>query len=59
MAVAHSILVIAWHLLATGQPYSYLGADYLLTRTAEQRTRRLVRQLEQLGHTVTLQPAAA
>jgi hypothetical protein len=27
MAVAHSILVIAWHLLSTGQPYSDLGAD--------------------------------
>jgi transposase len=59
VAVAHSILVIAWHLLATRQPYSDLGADYLLTRTAEQRTRRLIRQLEQLGHKVTIQPAAA
>jgi transposase len=59
VAVAHSILIIAWHLLTTRQPYSDLGADYLLTRTAEQRTRRLIRQLEQLGHKVTLQPAAA
>ena len=58
-AVAHSILVIAWHLLVTGDPYSDLGADHLLTRSAEQRTRRLVRQLEQLGHRVTLAPGEA
>jgi hypothetical protein len=28
LAVAHSILVIAWHLLSRGEPYTDLGADY-------------------------------
>jgi transposase len=60
MAVAHSILVIAYHLLATGQPYSDLGADYFVQRqSAEAYQRSLVRQLERMGHKVTLEPADA
>jgi transposase len=60
VAVAHSILVIAWHLLSTGQPYSDLGADWFLQRHSSEAYRnRLVRQLERMGHKVTLEPAAA
>jgi transposase len=60
VAVAHSILVIAWHLLSTGQPYSDLGADWFLQRHASEAYRnRLVRQLERMGHKVTLEPADA
>jgi transposase len=60
VAVAHSILVIAWHLLSTGQPYSDLGADWFLQRHSSQAYRnRLVRQLERMGHKVTLEPADA
>ena len=58
--MGHSILVIAWHLLNTGEPYNELGGDYFDKRrnsTAQQR--RLVAQLEAMGHKVTLQPAAA
>jgi hypothetical protein len=45
--VAHSILVIAWHLLTRNQPYTDLGADYFLERqTSEAYRNRLVRQLE-------------
>jgi transposase len=58
VAVAHSILVICWHLLSTGQPYSDLGADWFLQRhTGEAYRHRLVRQLERMGHKVTLEPA--
>jgi transposase len=58
VAVAHSILVICWHLLTTGQSYSDLGADYFLERqTSEAYKHRLVRQLERMGHKVTLEPA--
>jgi hypothetical protein len=32
VAVAHSILVIAWHLLTRNQPYTDLGGDYFLER---------------------------
>jgi transposase len=56
VAVAHSILVIAYHVLSRGQPYTELGGDYFESRvTAEARARQLVRQLERLGHKVILE----
>lgn len=59
-AVAHSILVISYHVLARRTPYKDLGPDYLLLRErSEAYTHRLVRQLERLGHRVTLEPLAA
>jgi transposase len=55
---AHSILVIAWHLLTRNQPYTDLGADYFLERQHSEAYRnRLVRQLERMGPKVTLEPA--
>ena len=60
IVVAHAMIVIIWHILATGKPYHELGADYFTTRLdPERETRRLIAKLEALGHTVTLQPAAA
>lgn len=59
VAVGHSILVIAWHLLSTGEIYNDLGGDYFdKRRNSDARQRRLVSQLEAMGHTVTLEPAA-
>ncbi len=59
VAVAHSILVSAYWMLTRDEPYRDLGADWLARRNDEAHTRRLVAQLERLGHTVTLdQPAA-
>jgi transposase len=59
IVVAHAILVIIWHVLATGKPYDELGSDYF-TRLLdpERETRRLVARLEALGHAVTLETAA-
>jgi transposase len=58
--VAHSILGIAWHLLSRGQPYTDLGANYFVRRQTHQAYRdRLVRQLERMGHKVTLVPTGA
>ena len=59
VAVAHTMLVMIWHLLAAETDYVELGPDYFDRHidTAAQ-TRRLVTQLERLGHTVTLTPAA-
>lgn len=60
VAVGHSILVIAWHLLSTGETYTDLGGDYFdKRRTSPAHQRRLVAQLEAMGHKVTLEPAAA
>ena len=59
VAVGHSILVIAWHLLSTGETYNDLGGDYFdKRRTSTAHQRRLVAQLEAMGHRVTLEPAA-
>jgi transposase len=59
VAVAHSILVSAYYMLSRDEPYQDLGADWLARRNTEAHTRRLVAQLERLGHTVALdQPAA-
>lgn len=59
VAVGHSILVITWHLLSTGEPYNDLGGDYFdRRRNTDAHQRRLVSQLEALGHKVTLEPAA-
>jgi transposase len=59
VAVGHSILVVAYHLLLTGQPYTDLGAAHFLERHGtESYQRRLVANLERLGYTVKLEPAA-
>jgi transposase len=55
IAVGHSILIAAWHMLSTGETYADPGGDYFARRDPERTTRRLIAQLERLGHTVTLQ----
>ena len=57
MAVGHSILRIAYQLLAQGTVYQELGGNYFDERDRHAVERRLVRRLEQLGHKVTLAPA--
>ena len=57
-AVKHSILTTIWRMLSTGETYRDLGGDYFARRDPQRATRRLVAQLERLGHTVTLQAAA-
>ena len=59
IAVGHSILVIAWHLLANDCDYNDLGGDYLIQRDTERARQRAIAQLEQLGYHVTLEPVAA
>ncbi len=58
-AVKHSILVACWHMLTTGELYREPGGDYFQRRDPKRATRRLVAQLERLGHRVTLEPLAA
>jgi len=59
VAVAHSILVIAYHLLQEdGTIYTDLGPTYFDERSKEATTRRTVKRLERLGYKVTLEPAA-
>ena len=58
VAVAHSILVAAYWMLKRDEPYHDLGADWHRRRNDETHTRRLIAQLEHLGHHVSLSPAA-
>ncbi len=58
-ALAHTLVVIIWNVLAEGCDYQDLGADYFdRHHDAASRQRYLVRELEKLGHIVTLEPAA-
>jgi transposase len=55
VAVAHSLLVVIWHVLSTGERYQDLGSDWFERRQdPERETRRLVGRLEALGHRVEL-----
>jgi transposase len=56
VAVARTILVIAYHMLRRGTEYIELGADYLDKLNQQQVERRLVKRLSQLGYEVILQP---
>lgn len=60
MAVAHSILVIAYHLMADPEAtYTDLGPDWFARRNnPDARKTRLVKQLAELGYEVELRPAA-
>ena len=59
IAVAHSILVIAYHLISRREPYHELGADYFDKRKAEATARRLIQRLNNLGYVVTESAIAA
>ena len=60
VAVARSILVIVWHLLADPLArFHDLGSDYHALRiNVERRMRNHIAQLTALGYRVTLEPAA-
>ncbi|WP_257999966.1 IS110 family transposase [Fischerella thermalis] len=55
VAVAHSILVIAYHLISRQEPYKDLGADYFDKQQPESVKKRLIKPLEKLGYQVTVQ----
>lgn len=61
LAVGHTILVIAWHLLSTpGAAYHDLGGDWFTRRRDPQaEQRRLLRRLEALGLKITVETDAA
>ena len=58
-AVKHSLICAVWHMLSTGELYHDLGGDYFRKRDPERITKRLVAQLEALGHAVTLHEEVA
>ncbi len=58
VAVAHALLVTAYHVLASQTTYRELGADYYDRGHTERATRRAVQALERQGYRVTLERAA-
>ena len=59
VAVGHTILVVAFHLLRDGTTYRDLGPTYFDQLDRQHVERRLVHRLHDLGYRVTLEPIAA
>jgi transposase len=59
LAVAHKILIAAYHMLATGADYHDLGGAYLDKISVITVTNNLVRRLERLGYRVRLEASTA
>jgi len=54
IAVGHTILVICWHLLTTGEVYTDLGGDYIQKRrNSTARAKRLLAELDAAGYDIT------
>lgn len=58
LAVAHSLLVVVFHVLTKCEPYRDLGPGHFDARNGARVQRQLVRRLERLGYRVSLEPAA-
>ena len=56
LAIAHKILVSAYHMLAKGVGYRDLGEAYLYQLNQSRTAANLKRRLERLGYIVTFQP---
>jgi hypothetical protein len=54
VAVAHTLLVITYHIIKNRLDYRDLGPDYFLRLEPERQKRCLVKRLEQLGYEVQL-----
>ena len=59
MAIAHKLLIAAFHMLTTGEAFRDLGESYLDQVARKRSTTRLVQRLSNLGYDVMLVPKAA
>jgi transposase len=57
VAVAHSLLVIAYHVIRSGEPFRDLGSNYFDEHDRDHVRRRLTRRLQALGYQVAVSPA--
>jgi transposase len=57
VAVAHTILIIAYHIIQDGTTYEDLGSNYFDERDRQATLRRSVKRLESLGYKVTVEAA--
>ena len=58
LAIAHKILVIVYHLLATGSCYEEARYDHYHPKQEARERQRAIKALERLGYTVTVERAA-
>jgi transposase len=59
VAIEHSILISAWHILTDNVDYHDLGGDYFARRDPEAAMRRIIRQANAMGYTVRFDPIQA
>jgi len=59
VAVAHTILVIAYHILSRGTTYRELGGDYFDRRSQDKLVNHLAKRLARLGYRIVPQEEAA
>ncbi|WP_448640769.1 hypothetical protein [Geodermatophilus sp. URMC 63] len=58
-ATRHELLIAYWHVVHDGVDYANVGPDWAhRRRSREHRIRKVLHELEKLGQTVTLGPAA-
>jgi len=57
VAIAHSMLVAIYHIIRDNRQYKELGEEWFQQRSAESKSKALVKQLERLGYTVQLHQA--
>ena len=56
VALEHTMLTAAWHMLQDGAHYRDLGADYYTRREPTKAKARAIDELEDLGYQVTIEP---
>jgi transposase len=59
MAVAHAIVVSAFHMLSRHERYHELGSNYFDEQRRQHLVDRLTRRIERLGYRVSLEPTPA
>jgi transposase len=57
LAVAHRMLIIAWHIIQDGTVYEELGGNHCDRLHPDRSARRLIKRLEQIGFQVTVKKA--
>lgn len=59
VALEHTLLTAAWHILTNDVPFHDLGGDYYTKHDPERALRRITRQANALGLTVRFEPIEA
>lgn len=59
VALEHTLLTAAWHILTNDAPFQGLGGDYYTKHDPERALRRITQQANALGLTVRFEPIEA